>query len=88
VNNKTTTQSATKIGEQQKTRTSLQLFLYRAPKKNNEIIAKKNLKRFVPWFKECGARVEYYQQLDKSEFFGLVTEEKGLITGGFSTIRE
>ena len=59
MNNKTTTQSVTKIGEQQ-TGSYLQLFLYRAPKKNNEAIAK-NLRQFVPWFKEHGARVEYYQ---------------------------
>jgi uncharacterized protein YbaA (DUF1428 family) len=43
----------------------MQLFLYRAPKKNNEAIAK-NLRQFIPWFKEYGARVEYYQ-LGKSE---------------------
>ena len=64
MNNKTTTEHATKIGEQQ-TGTYLQLFLYRAPKKNNGAIAK-NLKQFVPWFKEHGARVEYYQ-LGRSE---------------------
>jgi hypothetical protein len=64
MNNKTTTESATKIGEQQ-TGSYLQLFLYRAPEKNNEAIAK-NLKQFVSWFKERGARVEYYQ-LGKSE---------------------
>lgn len=86
MNNKTTTECATKIGEQQ-TGTYLQLFLYRAPKKNNKSIAK-NLKQFVPWFKEHGAKVEYYQQLDKSEFFGLVTQGKRFITGGFSPLRE
>jgi uncharacterized protein YbaA (DUF1428 family) len=149
MDNKTTTEHATKIGEQQ-TGTYLQLFLYRAPKKNNGAIAK-NLKQFVPWFKEHGARVEYYQ-LGKSEtqaavdsakesgmdvldniakilsttedeeevwmevqyfrdyehckdvyakmmqdknieslgneFFGLVTQGKRLITGGFNLLRE
>ena len=59
MNKKTTTQSVTKIGEQQ-TGSYMQLFPYRAAKKNNEAIAK-NLKQFVPWFKEDGARVEYYQ---------------------------
>jgi uncharacterized protein YbaA (DUF1428 family) len=43
----------------------LQLFLYRAPKKNHDAIAK-NLKQFVPWFKKHGVRIEYYQ-LGKSE---------------------
>jgi uncharacterized protein YbaA (DUF1428 family) len=149
MDNKTTTEHATKIGEQQ-TGTYLQLFLYRAPKKNNGAIAK-NLKQFMPWFKEHGARVEYYQ-LGKSEtqaavdsakesgmdvldniakilsttedeeevwmevqyfrdyehckdvyakmmqdknieslgneFFGLVTQGKRLITGGFNLLRE
>jgi uncharacterized protein YbaA (DUF1428 family) len=149
MDNKTTTEHATKIGEQQ-TGTYLQLFLYRAPKKNNGAIAK-NLKQFVPWFKEHGARVEFYQ-LGKSEtqaavdsakesgmdvldniakilsttedeeevwmevqyfrdyehckdvyakmmqdknieslgneFFGLVTQGKRLITGGFNLLRE
>jgi uncharacterized protein YbaA (DUF1428 family) len=149
MDNKTTTEHATKIGEQQ-TGTYLQLFLYRAPKKNNGAIAK-NLKEFVPWFKEHGARVEFYQ-LGKSEtqaavdsakesgmdvldniakilsttedeeevwmevqyfrdyehckdvyakmmqdknieslgneFFGLVTQGKRLITGGFNLLRE
>ena len=43
----------------------LQLFLYRAPKKNHDAMVK-NLKQFVPWFKKHGARVEYYQ-LGRSE---------------------
>jgi uncharacterized protein YbaA (DUF1428 family) len=38
----------------------LQLFLYRAPKKNHDAIVQ-NLKQFVPWFEKHGARVEYYQ---------------------------
>ena len=38
----------------------LQLFFYRAPKKNHDAIAK-NLKQFVPWFQKHGVRIEYYQ---------------------------
>jgi uncharacterized protein YbaA (DUF1428 family) len=126
----------------------LQLFLYRAPKKNHDAIAK-NLKQFVPWFKKHEVRIEYYQlgnsetqaaidsakesgmdimesvaktlstdedeevwieqqyfrdykhcediyakmMQDKSieplgnEFFGLVTQGKKLITGGFIRLR-
>jgi uncharacterized protein YbaA (DUF1428 family) len=126
----------------------LQLFLYRAPKKNHDAIAK-NLKQFVPWFQKHGVRIEYYQlgnsetqaaidsakesgmdvmesvpkalsidedeevwieqqyfrdykhcediyakmMQDKSieplgnEFFGLVTQGKKLITGGFIRLR-
>jgi uncharacterized protein YbaA (DUF1428 family) len=126
----------------------LQLFLYRAPKKNHDAIAK-NLKKFVPWFQKHGVRIEYYQlgnsetqaaidsakesgmdvmesvaktlsidedeevwieqqyfrdykhcediyakmMQDKSieplgnEFFGLVTQGKKLITGGFIRLR-
>ncbi len=56
-------ESATEIEEE--TGNYLQLFLYRAPKKNHDAIAK-NLKQFVPWFKKHGARVEYYQ-LGRSE---------------------
>jgi uncharacterized protein YbaA (DUF1428 family) len=126
----------------------LQLFLYRASKKNHGAIAK-NLKKFVPWFQKHGVRIEYYQlgnsetqaaidsakesgmdvmesvaktlsiyedeevwieqqyfrdykhcediyakmMQDKSieplgnEFFGLVTQGKKLITGGFIQLR-
>ena len=38
----------------------LQVFFYRAPKKNHDSIAK-NLAQFVPWFKKNGVRIEYYQ---------------------------
>jgi uncharacterized protein YbaA (DUF1428 family) len=55
-------ESATEIEE---TGNYLQLFFYRAPKKNHDAIAK-NLKQFVPWFKKHGARVQYYQ-LGRSE---------------------
>jgi len=114
----------------------LEVFLYRVPKKNHDAIVQ-NLKRFVPWFKNNGVRIEYYQlgntetmegmesvakalsaaedediwmelqyfrdgehckdvyekmMLDKSieplgnEFFGLVTQGKSLVTGGFSRL--
>jgi hypothetical protein len=74
MNNKTTTESATKIGEQQ-SGSYLQLFLYRASEKNET--AAKNLKQFAPWFKECEARVEYYQ-LGKSETQGATDSAKGI----------
>ena len=128
----------------------LQHFIYRVPKKNHDSIVQ-NLKQFVPWFKNQGARVEYYQlgsnetkaaidsakesgmdvmdsiekilstaaedeeeiwieqqhfrdynhckdvyakmMQDKSieplgnEFFGLVTQGKKMITGGFNRLR-
>jgi uncharacterized protein YbaA (DUF1428 family) len=138
-------ESTTTIEE---TRNYLQLFFYRAPKKNHDAIAK-NLKQFVPWFQKHGVRIEYYQlgnsetqaaidsakesgmdvmesvlktlsidedeevwieqqyfrdykhcediyakmMQDKSieplgnEFFGLVTQGKKLITGGFIRLR-
>jgi uncharacterized protein YbaA (DUF1428 family) len=47
------------------TRNYLQHFIYRVPKKNHDAIVQ-NLKQFVPWFKEHGAKVEYYQ-LGRSE---------------------
>jgi uncharacterized protein YbaA (DUF1428 family) len=52
----------------------LQLFIYRAPKKNHDAITK-NLMQFVPWFKKNGARVEYYQ-LGKSETQGAIDSAK------------
>jgi large subunit ribosomal protein L17 len=138
-------ESTTTIEE---TRNYLQLFFYRAPKKNHDAIAK-NLKQFVPWFQKHGVRIEYYQlgnsetqaaidsakesgmdvmdSIDKAistdedeevwieqqyfrdykhcediyakmmqdksieplgnEFFGLVTQGKKLITGGFIRLR-
>jgi uncharacterized protein YbaA (DUF1428 family) len=48
------------VGEIEETRSYLQVFFYRAPKKNHDFIAK-NLKQFVPWFNKHGVRVEYYQ---------------------------
>ena len=53
-----TTESSRGIEEE--TGNYLQLFFYRAPKRNHESIAK-NLKQFIPWFKKHGARIEYYQ---------------------------
>jgi uncharacterized protein YbaA (DUF1428 family) len=52
----------------------LQLFIYRAPKKNHDAIAK-NLMQFVPWFNKNGVRVEYYQ-LGKSETQGAIDSAK------------
>ena len=52
----------------------LQLFIYRAPKKNHDALAK-NLMQFVPWFKKNGVRVEYYQ-LGKSETQGAIDSPK------------
>ena len=114
----------------------LEIFLYRAPKKNHEAIAN-NLKKFVPWFEKHGVGIDYYQfgnsetmegmesvakalsinedediwmelqhfrdlkhckdiyaemMQDKSleplgkEFFGLITQGKSLVTGGFSRL--
>jgi hypothetical protein len=70
---KTTIGPATKIGEQQ-TGSYMQVFLYRAAEKNNGAIAK-NLKQFVPWFKECGARVEY-NHLNESESQSVIHSAK------------
>jgi len=116
----------------------LEAFFYRVPKKNHDAVVM-NLKKFVPWFKENGVRIEYYQfagsqtamegfesvdktlsvaedediwvelqyyrdrkhcedifakmMQDKSleplgkEFFGLVSQGKSLVTGGFSRLR-
>ena len=77
MNNKTTIESATtKIGEQE-IRSYLKLFLYRAAEKSNGATAK-NLKQFVPWFKEGGARVGYYQ-LGKSETEAAIDSAKGSV---------
>jgi|SRR5215210_4160061 len=74
MNNKTTTESATKIGEQQNG-SYLQLLLYREAEKNNGTIAK-NLKQFVPWVKQHEARVEYYYQLGKTNTQGVIDSAK------------
>jgi uncharacterized protein YbaA (DUF1428 family) len=115
----------------------LEVFLYRVPKKNRDAI-EQNLKKFVPWFKKNGVRIEYYQfgngetmegmesiaktlsvaedediwielqyfrdrkhsediygkmMQDASlkplgdEFFGLITQGKSLVTGGFNRLK-
>ena len=66
-----TTESGTVTEE---TGNYLQLFLYRAPKKNHDAIVQ-NQKQFVPWFKKQGARIEYYQ-LGKSETQAAVDSAK------------
>src|ERR671915_1642158 len=66
-----TTESGTATEE---TGNYLQLFLYRAPKKNHDAIVQ-NQKQFVPWFKKHGARIEYYQ-LGKSETQAAVDSAK------------
>ena len=142
------TESATR--EIEETGNYLQLFFYRAPKKNHDSIAR-NLKQFIQWFEKNGVRIEYHQlgisetqaaidsakqsgmdvldnisttlstaeheeevwmelqyfrdhkhcediyakmMQDKNlepigkEFFGLVTQGKKLITGGFNRLKE
>jgi hypothetical protein len=74
MNNKTTIESAT-VEIEERTGSYLQLSFSRAPEKNNEAIAK-NLREFIPWFKERGARVEYYQ-LGKSETEAAIDSAKG-----------
>ena len=120
----------------------IQVFFYRAPKKNYDAIVQ-NLKKFIPWFKEQGVRIEYYQFSDNetmnnetmermesiaktistsededlwielqyyrdrkhcedifakmmqeksfeslgNEFFGLITDKKSLVTGGFNILK-
>ena len=66
-----TTESGTVTEE---TGNYLQLFLYRATKKNHDAIVQ-NQKQFVPWFKKHGARIEYYQ-LGKSETQAAVDSAK------------
>jgi uncharacterized protein YbaA (DUF1428 family) len=115
----------------------LETFIYRVPKRNHDAIVE-NLKKFMPWFKENGVRLEYYQFVssesmggmesivktlsaaedeeiwielqyftdqkhrgevyakmmqDKTleplgaEFFGLITQGKSIVTGGFDRLR-
>jgi hypothetical protein len=63
MNNKTI-ELAPEIGGE--TGSYLQPFLYRALEKNNEAIAK-NLKQFMPWFKERGARCHESKSCHKIE---------------------
>jgi uncharacterized protein YbaA (DUF1428 family) len=115
----------------------LEVYVYRAPKKNHDAI-EQNLKKFVPWFRENGIRIEYfrYENAQKmegmesiakilsasedediwielqyfkdrkhcedvyakmmqdvslkplgEEFFSLITQEKSMVTGGFSQLK-
>ena len=115
----------------------LEVYVYRVPKKNHDAI-EQNLKKFVPWFKENGIRIEYfrYENAQKmegmesiaktlsasedediwielqyfrdrkhcedvyakmmqdvslkplgEEFFGLITQGKSMVTGGFSRLK-
>jgi hypothetical protein len=50
------TESSTEL----ETGSYLEAFLYRAPKKNHDAITQ-NLKKFIPWFENNGARIDYYQ---------------------------
>jgi hypothetical protein len=70
-------ESATEIEEE--TGNYLQLFLFRAPKKNHDAIVQ-NQEQFVPWFKKHGVRIEYYQ-LGESETQGAIesAKENGMI---------
>ena len=61
-------------GIEEETENYLQLFLYRAPKKNHDALAK-NLMQFGPWFKKNGVRIEYYH-LGKSETQGAIDSAK------------
>jgi uncharacterized protein YbaA (DUF1428 family) len=115
----------------------LEVYVYRVPRKNHDAI-EQNLKKFVPWFKENGIRIEYfrYENTQKmegmesiaktlsasedediwielqyfrdrkhcedvyakmmqdvslkplgEEFFGLITQGKSMVTGGFSRLK-
>jgi uncharacterized protein YbaA (DUF1428 family) len=61
-------------GIEKETENYLQLFLYQAPKKNHDALAK-NLMQFGPWFKKNGVRIEYYH-LGKSETQGAIDSAK------------
>ncbi|HEY9385830.1 MAG TPA: hypothetical protein VIP70_02230 [Nitrososphaeraceae archaeon] len=52
----------------------LEAFLYRAPKKNHDAITQ-NLKKFIPWFENNGARIDYYQ-LGGSDTQGVIDSAK------------
>jgi uncharacterized protein YbaA (DUF1428 family) len=61
-------------GIEEETENYLQLFLYLAPKKNHDALAR-NLMQFGPWFKKNGVRIEYYH-LGKSETQGAIDSAK------------
>jgi hypothetical protein len=52
----------------------LEAFPYRAPKKNHDAITQ-NLKKFIPWFENNRAKIEYYQ-LGGSETQGVIDSAK------------
>jgi hypothetical protein len=52
----------------------LEAFLYKVPKKNHDSVAQ-NLMKFVPWFRNNGVRIEYYQ-LGSSETQGVIESSK------------
>ncbi|MGH9877082.1 MAG: DUF1428 family protein [Nitrososphaerales archaeon] len=57
----------------------LEVFLYRVPKRNHDAI-EKNLKKFVPWFKENGIRLEYFQFNSSQTMEGFESVAKTLST--------
>jgi large subunit ribosomal protein L17 len=75
------TEPSTELGE---AGSYLQLFFYRAPKKNHDAIAK-NLKQFVPWFNKHGVRIEYYQ-LGNTETQDVVDSAKASGMQGIDSI--
>jgi hypothetical protein len=52
----------------------LEAFLYNVLKKNHDSVAQ-NLMKFVPWFRNNGVRIEYYQ-LGSSETQGVIESSK------------
>ncbi|MGI0038564.1 MAG: DUF1428 family protein [Nitrososphaera sp.] len=55
----------------------LEAFLYRVPKKNHDAVVQ-NLKKFISWFNEQGARIEYYQLGDTKTMEGVESIAKTL----------
>lgn len=55
----------------------LEVFLYRVPKKNHDAI-EQNLRKFVPWFKKNGIRLEYYQLSNSQTMEGMESIDKAL----------
>jgi uncharacterized protein YbaA (DUF1428 family) len=55
----------------------LEVFLYSAPKKNQDSVAQ-NLRKFVPWFQRNGVRIEYYQFSDSETMEGMESIAKTL----------
>jgi len=61
------TESASEIGSAG----HLEIFLYRVPTKNRDAI-EKNLKKFVPWFKDNGVKLEYYRYTNSQSMEGMM----------------